>query len=109
MITISQERVKQHAFPKSKRFIINKRDPRKIHRCDNYQLNFHGHLLIHYKLEYTVMRKITHANKVTVVPWYTHHVINSYNNMLVILYTSYNICNPDYLNVRANIIMLLKV
>ena len=38
MVTISQKIVNEHAFLKNKRFIINKRDPRKIHRCDNYQL-----------------------------------------------------------------------
>ena len=74
MITISQEIVNEHAFPKSKQFIISKRDSRKIHRCDNCQLNFRGHMLIHYKLEYTVMRKLTFANWVTMVPWYPHHV-----------------------------------
>ena len=72
MITISQERF-EHALPKSKKFIINKRDPRKIHRCDNYHLNLCGHL-IHYKLECTVMRKLTLANKVTVMPQYPHYV-----------------------------------
>ena len=61
-------------FPKAKEFIINKRYPRKIHRCENYQLSFHGNLLIHYKLEYTVMRTLIFANKVTVVPQYPHCV-----------------------------------
>ena len=74
MITISQERVNEHAFPKSKKFIISKGDPRKIHRCDNYQSDFCGYMLIHYKLEYTVIRKLTLANKVRVVSWYPHHV-----------------------------------
>ena len=60
-------------FPEQK-FIISKRDPRKIHRFDNYQLKFHGHLLIYYKPEYRVMRKLNLAYKVTVVSWYPHHV-----------------------------------
>ena len=84
MVTISQDRVNEHVFHESKKYIISKIDPRKINKCDNYQLNFLGHLLIHYKLEYTVMRKLTLANKITVVPQYPHHVQNFYNNMLVI-------------------------
>ena len=64
-------------FPREK--VSNEyKDLEKIHRCDNYQLNtqdyFHGHPLIHYKHENTVMRNLTLANKVTVAPWYLHYM-----------------------------------
>ena len=42
-------------FPRAK--IYNKQErSKKFPQCDNYQLNFHGNMLIHYKFEYTVMR-----------------------------------------------------